>query len=84
MATEPWKAHLNGGPYDDWYMVTEQIEIRVAKIPRIMTFNMDDEGARNPEDLISLDIGIYRMRFDAFNQPVPHNLDGVVEFDWQM
>jgi len=74
------KAHFNGGPYDDQHRLLERDEwyVPVAVSHRILA------QRQMPDDmpLPTARYGQYRMRRDAFGQPVPHNLDGVVEFDW--
>lgn len=73
-------AHLNGGPYDDQCRVVEHPEYRVPLLSRLSLFNLSDADPISP----TLRIGIYRMRLDGLGQPVPHDLTGVIEFDYQM
>jgi hypothetical protein len=73
------KAHLNGGPVDDRYMDVERDVAYVAGLlPTI--FSIEDEpSVRAP----AFRQGQYRARRDSFGRMVPHNLAGVIEFDFE-
>jgi hypothetical protein len=73
-------AHLNGGPKDDIYWTVESHTWRIAGMTRLSPALASD-GATLTE--LPVKIGRYEMRRDVFGQPVPHNLEGVVEFDWK-
>lgn len=73
------KAHLNGGPNDDAYMVVDSTVIYVAGWRRASLTVPDSTSGPVVLDYRN---GSYRMRRDAYDQPVPHNLAGVIEYDW--
>jgi hypothetical protein len=74
-------AHLNGGPKDDQYLVVEHDELRVSQFRPVNLFALvaDEHGPITT----SITQGAYRMRRDSLQQPVPRDLTGTIEFDWQ-
>lgn len=72
-------AHLNGGPRDDQYINLERDELVIYRQERLPVSLSEDPSPIAPAHRL----GRYRSRLDAFGQRVPHDLTGVVEFDWQ-
>ena len=75
-------AHFNGGPYDDrCYAVPRDVfyvplmQVRLSLLPP-----PDPNTPIEP----SMRTGVYKMRIDSNGDLVPHNLAGVIEYDWQM
>jgi hypothetical protein len=71
-------AHLNGGPRDDQYVICDSPLFGVSKLTR--SGIVATTGASK---LLPGREGAYSLRFDANGSPVPHDMDGYVEFDWQ-
>lgn len=71
-------AHLNGGPRDDDLLAVQNVEIFVVGMVRPVFVT-------EPVELFgpSFKQGRYVMRLDGNGQPVPHNLDGAIEYDWE-
>lgn len=69
-------AHLNGGPRDD-----ELIEVMSGTfyLRRIRRWDEDPMTMTAWDE----DEGHYRVRRTFAGDPVPHALDGSVEYDWQ-
>lgn len=74
------RAHLNGGPRDDGTVTVEHNVFYVAGAPRPMHLGLLDHEATAAE---SFRYGTYRLRLDGLGQPVPHDLTGTVEFQWE-
>lgn len=73
------RAHLNGGPHDDRYVSVNSDRYRVARSVDLSRALTEPE----PSAAASLRVGMYVMRCDVFGHPVPHDLAGVIEFDWR-
>jgi hypothetical protein len=74
--------HLNGGPRDDEVVsldlsASNPVMEIPGKRPMSAAFQLAD-----PTRLWTK-VGSYAPRRNAFDQFVPHNLQGVVEADWQ-
>jgi hypothetical protein len=74
-------AHLNGGPMDD-----QKVQVTSDRfgVPRHVNLRSMLAGPEAPDPTrVTTQTGSYRMRRDTNGQPVPHDLSGVIEFDWQ-
>lgn len=65
---------------DDQLGEVEHPEFQVPILPRLSLM----QTATPESTSSSLKVGVYRLRLDALGQPVPHDLTGSVEFDYQM
>lgn len=74
------RLHLNGGPRDDTYIDHWTTTFEVAAIHGgVNTMLLAEEATVAP----ALKRGRYVVRLDSVGEPVPHNLEGFVECDWQ-
>jgi hypothetical protein len=73
------RLHLNGGPRDD-EVVSMSGYNHTLEIPGIID---PLPLASTALPTLSTKVGSYAPRRDDFGQLVPHNLEGVVEADWQ-
>jgi len=76
------RLHLNGGPYDDRYMDHWTSTLEVTALRGWSWAEMgvvEDEAVPSP----TTRSGRYVLRVDGNGEPVPHNLEGFVEADWQ-
>jgi hypothetical protein len=71
-------AHLNGGPRDDEMQVMAHDRWHVP----VMSYRHWSDPADTYEP--SSHYGTYVMRRDFLGDPVIHNLEGAIEYDWQM
>lgn len=72
-------AHLNGGPRDDVLVEIPFGSVFYVAGQRPWSFGDLSEEAQPFTAILE---GVYEVRRDASGEPVPHALDGSVEFDW--
>ena len=77
-----FRLHLNGGPQDDRYVDHWVSDHAVASVRGGLStiFAALDNDA--PPELATRR-GLYRLRLDSNGEPVPHDMAGFVEADWQ-
>jgi len=73
------RAHLNGGPRDDQYVA---VPCDVFYIPGLPA-GFQPFAEQTSCDFSFPKTGAYRARSGWFGDPVPHDLAGTLEFDWQ-
>jgi hypothetical protein len=72
------RLHLNGGPRDDTYLDHWTTTLEVAALVGGINSLLAAEAKPVPTKK-----GRYVLRRDGLGNPVPHNLEGFVEADWQ-
>ena len=77
MTNEPFRLHLNGGPKDDTYLDHWTGTLEVASVRGGINTMLQADPMVDP-----IVHGRYRLRRDANNDLVPHNLQGYAECDW--
>jgi hypothetical protein len=74
-----FRLHLNGGPRDDSYIDHWMTTFEVAAVRGGLDTILDSGEVPT----VATRTGQYRLRLDDNGDPVPHNLQGFVEADWQ-
>jgi hypothetical protein len=74
------RLHLNGGPRDDTYIDHWLTTLQVARVRGGLNTILN--AVAEPDHLGPQE-GRYEMRLDSNGNPVPHNLEGLVEADWK-